>query len=139
MLRITADTNILVAGLNFVGGNPFRLLDLAREGKVTLAVSEAIMDEMADVLARKFDFSPADIAKAREWIGGMSTPVKPVERVDAVKADPQDNKILECAAASRSDYIVTGDRHLPALHSFREIPIVKVADFLEREKGSREL
>jgi hypothetical protein len=53
VLRVTADTNILISGLNFRGGKPFQLLELAREGKINLTVSEAILDETADVLARK--------------------------------------------------------------------------------------
>ncbi len=53
MLRVTADTNILVSGLNFRRGKPFELLELARTGKILLAISDAILDEMADVLRRE--------------------------------------------------------------------------------------
>jgi predicted nucleic acid-binding protein len=35
-----------------------------------------------------------------------------------VKADPDDDKIVECAAAARSDYIVTGDKHLLKLRKW---------------------
>jgi predicted nucleic acid-binding protein len=50
VLRVTADTNILISGLNFRGGKPFQLLELAREGKINLTVSEAILDDTAEVL-----------------------------------------------------------------------------------------
>jgi predicted nucleic acid-binding protein len=33
--------------------------------------------------------------------------------------------------ARKSEYVVTGDRGLLSLGSFEDIPIVKVADFLE--------
>jgi predicted nucleic acid-binding protein len=46
VLRVTADTNILVSGLNFRGGKPFQILELARTGKINLTVSEAILNEM---------------------------------------------------------------------------------------------
>lgn len=47
-----------------------------------------------------------------------------------VKDDPTDNRILECAAAARSDYIVTGDSHLLRVKTFRDMPILRVANFL---------
>ena len=51
-----------LTSLNFRGGKPFHVLELARERKINLTVSDAILDEIADVLARKFDFTPEDIA-----------------------------------------------------------------------------
>ena len=51
--------------------------------------------------------------------------------VEIIKIDPPDNRILECAAAARSDYIVSGDDHLLRVKTFRDIPIVKVAAFLD--------
>jgi putative PIN family toxin of toxin-antitoxin system len=62
VIRVTADTNILISGMVFHGGKQFQLLELARKGKINLTVSEAILDEMADVLARKFKFTAEEIA-----------------------------------------------------------------------------
>jgi hypothetical protein len=46
--------------------------------------------------------------------------------VDVVKEDLADNRILECAAHAKSDYLVTGDTGLLGLGSFEDIPIVKL-------------
>lgn len=46
-------------------------------------------------------------------------------------ADPSDNRILECALAAEAEVTVTGDTHLLSLGSFRDIPIQRVARFLE--------
>ena len=51
MLRITADTNILVSGLVYRRGKSYDLLRMALDGTVNLTVSQHILDEMADVLA----------------------------------------------------------------------------------------
>jgi predicted nucleic acid-binding protein len=56
--------------------------------------------------------------------------VSSTETLDVVKADPDDNRILECAVAAGSDVIVTGDAHLLQLGAYRGISIMKVADFL---------
>jgi uncharacterized protein len=53
VLSATFDTNIYVSALNF-GGIPLRLLNMARDGVIRLDVSEAIFEELADVLETKF-------------------------------------------------------------------------------------
>jgi uncharacterized protein len=52
-----------------------------------------------------------------------------------VSDNPDDDRILECAAAARSDYIVTGDKHLLRLKNFVNIRIVNPADFLAGGKS----
>jgi uncharacterized protein len=110
LLRVTADTSVLISGLNLPNGKPFQFLELARIGKINLTVSEAILDEMADVLARKFDFTPDEIAEARKRITGMARTVRPAVQLEIIKEDPPDNRVLECAVAAGSNFIVTGDK-----------------------------
>jgi predicted nucleic acid-binding protein len=52
-----------------------------------------------------------------------------------VKGDASDNRIVECAVAAGSDVIVSGDKHLLALGSFRGIEVMTVSDFLQRGLG----
>ncbi len=55
--------------------------------------------------------------------------------LDVIKEDPDDNRILECAAAANSDYIVTEDNDLLRLGGYKGIAIVSVADFLNIAKS----
>ena len=49
----------------------------------------------------------------------------------AVLADPEDDKILECAAGANASHLVTGDRrHLLPMKSFQGIVIVSADEFL---------
>jgi hypothetical protein len=48
---------------------------MALDGEVSLTVSQAIIDEMADVLARKFDASPDDVAEAKAILAGAARTV----------------------------------------------------------------
>ena len=43
MRRVVADTNVLVSALQF-GGKPKQLFDLAVDGHIDLAISEAIVE-----------------------------------------------------------------------------------------------
>ncbi len=50
-MLLVLDTNIVVSALIW-GGVPRQLLDLARDGRVTLFTSSVLLDELADVLGR---------------------------------------------------------------------------------------
>jgi len=130
VLRVTADSNIYISALNF-GGLPDKLLDLAREGAIQLVLSEAIVDEISRVLREKFGWAEGSIALAWERISDFTEQVKPERRIDVVREDPTDNRILECAEAGRCEYLVTGDKHLLKLGQFAATKIVKPAEFLE--------
>lgn len=55
----------------------------------------------------------------------------PTQTLDVIKEDPDDNRILECAAAAKSDYIVTEDKDLLRLGEFGGARIVNISDFTE--------
>ncbi len=130
MLRVTADSNIYISALNF-GGIPDKILDLARDGWIELAVSGAILDEVVRVLQDKFGWSQDAVGMARIQICGFAELVTPDRAIEVVKDDPTDNRILECAAMGGSAFLVTGDRHLLKLGRFEGTLIVAPSVFLE--------
>jgi uncharacterized protein len=80
-MRIVADTNAVLSGLLWQGP-PRRLLDLARERKITLCTSLALLAELAEVIARdKFaarvrtaGVSAAELVKNYEQLSETVTP-----------------------------------------------------------------
>ena len=129
MDRATADSNIWVSGLNWYG-KPHELLNLARDGTIELAISDAILAEFSRILHDKLEWSDDRLNSMRAEVATFTKRVSSTETLDVVKADPDDNRILECAVAAGSDVIVTGDAHLLQLGAYRGIKIMKVADFL---------
>ena len=122
-----------MSGLNWYG-KPHDLLNLARDGKIELAISDAILDEFSRILHDKLEWSNDCLNSMRAEVATSTRRVPSTETLDVVKADPDDNRILECAVAARSDVIVTGDAHLLQLGAYRGIKIMKVADFLGRAR-----
>jgi predicted nucleic acid-binding protein len=55
--------------------------------------------------------------------------VEPSPHLHVLQDEP-DNRILECAAESRADFIVTGDRRLLDLRQYETAKVVKLAEFL---------
>ena len=45
-------------------------------------------------------------------------------------SDQDDHKFLECAGAGRAEYLVTGDKALRALDTYRGVTILTAAEFL---------
>ena len=60
----------------------------------------------------KFGYTEEEVNTFVEAIISFSDVVNPDIKIDAIKADPDDNKILECAVTSGASYIVSGDKHL---------------------------
>ena len=72
------------------------------------------------------------MAEADRLIRGFTELVAPTRRLAVVAADPDDDRILECAVAAGAQVIVSGDKDLLRLGKFEGIEIVTVAAFLER-------
>jgi putative PIN family toxin of toxin-antitoxin system len=134
VLSATFDSNVFVSALNY-DGIPRRILNLAREGKIRLDISDGIYLETARVLYEKFKWIEADVNTLRDHLAGFANRVEPTERLTVVKDDPGDDKIVECAAAAGSDYLVTGDRHILKLGSHGKTQIVRPVEFLAVAQG----
>ena len=131
MLKITVDTNILVSA-TIVRGNEFELLKLAKENKIKLILSLDIIKEFKGVILRpKFSYPLEFINNEMRKILEISEIVFPKIRINVIKEDLEDNRILECAITGNSDYIVSGDEHLLKLKKYKDIRIVKSKDILD--------
>jgi putative PIN family toxin of toxin-antitoxin system len=129
--RVTLDSNVYLSGFVF-GGKPKRVLEMAIDGEIEVAVSDPIIQEVRRHLLGKFGWSEPRAAEAVESITEFAKHVTPTEAIDTVPTDPDDNRVLECAVSAGSQTIVTGDDDLLRLVGFRGIEIVRVADFLTR-------
>jgi putative PIN family toxin of toxin-antitoxin system len=129
--RVTLDSNVYLSGFVF-GGKPKRVLEMAIDGEIEVAVSDPIIQEVRRHLLGKFGWSEPRAADAIESITEFAKHVTPTEAIDTVLTDPDDNRVLECAVSAGSQTIVTGDDDLLRLVAFRGIEIVRVADFLTR-------
>lgn len=130
MTKITADTNTLVSA-TIAKGNEFELLKLAKERKVKLILSLDILSEFKNVISRaKFNYPAKFIDDAIKRILEISEIILPMVKIDIIKEDPDDNKVLECACAAKVDYIVSGDEHLLNLKEYEGINIITTKSIL---------
>lgn len=126
------DTNVYLSAILF-GGKPEQILNLAKEGRITLLLSGAILSEITEVLQRKFGWTSWRIQPVVEVLLEMTTWVVPSQEIHEIQEDEADNHVLACAVEGEADYLVSGDRrHLLPLGEYQGIPILSPAQFLER-------
>jgi uncharacterized protein len=133
-LRVVLDTNVLVSALQYPGGPPESLYRLVVERRLELVSSEPLLSELRRVLIDKFDWDSNRVNSTLRQLARLGVIVDPTEEVADIAADPDDNRVLEAAATGTVDFVVSGDRHLLALGSWRGIPIVSPAVFLAEWK-----
>ena len=110
------DANVYISALVF-GGVPQKVLELIQSKGLKIYVCQPIMDEVSEVLPRKFNWSRHELDRFLPALWERCTVITPQVRV-SVCQDPDDNRILECAQESGAAYIVTGDDHLLRLKRF---------------------
>ena len=129
-LRLVLDTNLLVSAALKPKGLERTALVLAVTRPARLYVSEPILDEYAEVLARRMLYIRMGMrAQILQMVRNRSFLVSPQRSLDAA-SDPGDNKFLECAEAARADYLITGNlRHFPRF--WRSMKIITSREFIE--------
>jgi putative PIN family toxin of toxin-antitoxin system len=131
--RVVADTNCLISRLLLPSSVPGQAVRQAVDHGILL-VSEASMNELADVLSRpKFDryVSLEDRQQFLRLLGRVAEFVADVYAVRECR-DPKDNKFLEVALNGKAELIVTGDADLLTLNPWRGVAILSPAEYLKR-------
>jgi uncharacterized protein len=129
MLKVVLDTNVVVSGLLHQKGAPATILDAATSKRFRCCISEPLLDEYREVLAR--DYLGLDQHRVGTFITDLRKVaifVVPRKKV-AVARDPDDNRVMECALEAGADFIVTGNiGDFPA--QFHGVRVVTPRDFL---------
>lgn len=129
-MKAVYDSNIFISAFAIPGSRAEAAILRAVEGEIHLLVSRPIIHEVVDVLARKFGRDAEELARVAVFLSELGEVVAPRRRLKVLQDEP-DNRILECALSGKADIIVTGDRAMLNLGSYRGIRIVSLKDFLE--------
>ena len=128
-LRLVIDTNIVVSAALKPDGLQRTVLLLAITKPARLYVSDAIIAEYREVLARpELKIRKGLRQQVLQLLRNHSqnvTPSRPLQ----ITPDPDDNIFLECADAARVDYLVTGNpRHFPKF--WKKTKVITSREFL---------
>lgn len=134
--RVVIDTNLYISAI-FWGGKPREIVELGWNARILIFTSPEIQAEIERKLKTNFGLDEKEVAQILFDYSMFTLPIKPLQKILAIKADPDDDKFIECAVASKAGYIVSGDKHLLNLKSYQGIQIMKAAKFLEIFEGTK--
>ena len=131
-MNIVVDTNVIFSAILF-GGAPGKLIDLWKKGRITPLITNEIMTEYIRVLAYpKFKLAEEEINYIiHQEILPFFKVVKSAPGRPIIKKDPADDKFIQCAKAENAKIIISGDQHLLALKSYKDIKILTPDQFLD--------
>ena len=130
-MKLLLDTNVLVAAL-VARGTCSDLLEHCVRHHVVIS-SRPLLDELRDVLTRKFRQPAADVRATVRLFEGTFTLVTPAPLEAPVCRDTDDDAVLATAQAGECSAIVTGDQDLLILDPFGGIRVVAPSAFWKWE------
>jgi len=127
-VKVLLDTNILISAVGF-GGEPRKVFLLALQKKIQAVTSPILLAELREVISKKFPKLVPYLTRIEKGIKKSFIIVQPEMTINILK-DTDDNRVLEAAVDGECEYIVTGDKELLELDTFRRIKIIPVVHFL---------
>lgn len=133
-IKAVFDTQLFLRACINLRSLPAKLIfDMA--DKYELVVSQAIIDEIEDVLNRpklraKFTSLTDEIVEQVTTLLSNASQVNPSD-IPAVSRDPKDDMFLACAVSAEATHIVSEDKDLLVLNPYNDIQIVDALGFLD--------
>lgn len=139
-MKIVIDANVYVSSLMKPNGEIAQLLIslLSNQERYTVVASAEIFIELARVLEypkvrNRIQFTDQDISN---WLASMQLLTEMVninhfKLPVIVIADPDDDKYILTALASKAEYIVSGDQHLLNLNPYQGIQIITARELMQ--------
>ena len=134
-MRVVLDTNCLIMAIS--SRNRYNIIWKSfLVGDYILCITNEILEEYVEVIGRNISPTVADMVAftilTRKNVLKFDTHF----RFNLIKADPDDNRFVDCAIVSGAKCIVTEDKHFRVLDSisFPHVDIVGIDAFISTLK-----
>lgn len=128
-MRVVLDTNVLIDGIRDEYSYQKRILDEVTAGRLEAFANDQTLRENKLLMKQLID-NPEYEAEIENFFSQVTVVVNR-HTVNVVR-DHEDNKILESAVESESDYLITNDNDLLSLEDYEGVKIVTPAEFWSR-------
>lgn len=131
MDNIVIDTNSLIMAISSKS-DYHKIWESFLAGDYYLCISNEIMEEYAEVISRNISVNVARYVIYTILERKNVKQITPYYKWNLIKADPDDNKFLDCAISANAKFIVTEDHHFNVLKTipFPSVNVVSIDDFL---------
>lgn len=131
MARLVLDTNSLIQCIAHRSRYHEIWLSLL-DGRNQLCVTNEILEEYVEILERKASHEFATLAIGVIVNNPYTLFITPYFHFNLIKADPDNNKFVDCAIAGNARFIVTEDHHYDILKEieFPQIDIMRLDEMM---------
>lgn len=135
-MRIVLDSPVLIAVHISRAGVCAELFEVVLT-QHELFISQFILDELTRKLTGKFRFPATDVRAIVRFLKDAALCVDPLKLPDGVCRDPEDAPILGTAMTANAALLISVDKDLPALETFRGIHSIRPGEFWKRAAKKR--
>ena len=128
-MNVTVDTNFLISSSMWDNSVAHRLLLKLIENNAKIYTTKEILEEFSKVLRRDFKYNDEEVIEMVNIVLSFISLVVIKNKINVVKEDPDDDKIIECAIESNSEYILTYDNHLLKIKEYKGVKILRPEEF----------
>ena len=128
-IRVIFDTNVWISFL--IGKRLSGMKQYISDREITIVITAQLLEELEEVTKKNRLQKYFNRNKVAELIHLLETIALNYEITHQYFdcRDPKDNFLLDLAAISKADYLVTGDRDLLSLNPFEKTIILTPSDF----------
>jgi predicted nucleic acid-binding protein len=109
---VAFDSNILISALMFPGKQAEKAILRIVENRDQLLISKPIIDEVLDVLARKFAREPEELSRVAVFLADLADMVQPRRRIRVLKDDADKRSVT--AYLGECNHVCQGSEREPA-------------------------
>ena len=131
-MRIVLDTNALIASFSKSSRSHEVWRGLV-EGKYTLCVTNEILWEYQEIIGEKTTPQIAENVVSYLMQSRFVERINTYYHFELIKADPDDNKFVDCAIAANATFIVSDDNHYNPLKEivYPRLFVIKLMEFVK--------
>ena len=134
-MRVLLDTNVIIAA--FASRGLCNALFESCIGAHEIIMCEKILDEVSEKLKHKLRLPEGIIRQILLLLRTHAILVVPVDVAQNAVRDKKDLMVLGAALTGKVRYIVTGDKDLLAIGTYKDVTIITPRSFWEKMKEQR--
>jgi uncharacterized protein len=128
-MKVVIDTNVLISAVLRDRDPEAVIVFVLEQDEFTWVVSDQILTEYRDVLARKRLGIPDSMQQRWLQLIGSLASIVSVDQVISFPRDQKDAKFLACALSAKAEFLITGDRDFSEAQRLVSTTILSVSQF----------
>lgn len=128
-MKVVIDTNVLISAVLRDRDPEAVILFVLEQDNFTWVVSDDILTEYRNVLARKRLGIPELMQQRWLQLIASFTSIVSVDQTVSFPRDPKDAKFLACALSAKAEFLITGDRDFSEAQRLVSTTILSVSQF----------